>query len=57
MPLSRRMRLALFMLCLLGGAAAAHEIRPAVITVVFAPDNRYEATIVTNMEALLAGRR
>ena len=32
----------------------AHEIRPAVVTATFTPDNRYEVTIVANIEALLA---
>ena len=32
----------------------AHEIRPAVVTVTFAPP-RYEIDIATNLEAMLAG--
>ena len=35
--------------------AAAHEIRPAIVTAVFAPEQRYEITVVANLEALLAG--
>lgn len=34
--------------------ASAHEIRPAVVTVTFAPQ-RYQMEIVTNVEAMLAG--
>ena len=34
--------------------ALAHEIRPAIVTVAFTADNRYEITIVANIEALLA---
>jgi hypothetical protein len=33
----------------------AHEIRPAIVTAVFDDNKRYEITIVTNMETLLAG--
>jgi hydrogenase/urease accessory protein HupE len=49
-------RAGLLTLCLLTpGAALAHEIRPAVVTATFGSDNRFEVTVVTNMEALLAG--
>jgi hypothetical protein len=33
----------------------AHEIRPAIVTVSFAGETRYEITVVANLEALLAG--
>src|SRR5687768_15013662 len=39
---------------LLMGAAAAHEIRPAIVSATFTPE-RYEIAIVANLEALLAG--
>lgn len=35
--------------------AAAHEIRPAIVTVTFNPDASYQIEIVANMEAVLAG--
>ncbi len=38
----------------LAAVASAHEIRPAVVTVTFAPQ-RYQMEIVTNVEAMLAG--
>src|SRR5258707_8243314 len=38
----------------LAASAVAHEIRPAVVTVTFAPQ-QYQIEIVTNVEALLAG--
>ena len=44
--------LALLLAC---GAAAAHEIRPAVATLTLVPHGRYEITIVVNMEAVVAG--
>ena len=50
---SRLPLLAIFALAL--NTAAAHEIRPAIVTAVFTPDHRYEITIVANLEALLAG--
>lgn len=37
--------------------AAAHEIRPAIVTVSFPADGRYEIEIGVNLEALLAGVR
>ena len=43
------------MLAFTVNAAAAHEIRPAIVTAVFAPEHRYEITVVANLEALLAG--
>jgi hydrogenase/urease accessory protein HupE len=39
---------------LLMGVAAAHEIRPAIVSATFTPE-RYEIAIVANLEALLAG--
>jgi hypothetical protein len=42
-------------LLLFSGAAAAHEIRPAVATLELAPDGRYELAIVVNLEAVVAG--
>jgi hypothetical protein len=51
-----RHRLALFaMFASLSGPVAAHEIRPAIVTVSFPGDARYEVEISTNLEALLAG--
>jgi hypothetical protein len=44
--------LALLLVC---GAAAAHEIRPAVATLALAPNGRYEIAVVVNMEAVVAG--
>jgi len=44
----------LLMLLLVCGAAAAHEIRPAVATLTLVPDGRYEIVIVVNMEAVIA---
>jgi len=44
----------LLMLLLVCGAAAAHEIRPAVATLTLVPDGRYEIVIVVNMEAIIA---
>jgi len=40
---------------LLCGPVAAHEIRPAIVSVSFAGTERYEIEISTNLEALLAG--
>ena len=42
---------------MLGHAASslAHEIRPAVATLTLAPGERYEITIVVNLEAVVAG--
>jgi hypothetical protein len=51
--LSRLPLVAIFALAL--NSAAAHEIRPAIVTALFTPDHRYEITIVANLEALLAG--
>jgi hydrogenase/urease accessory protein HupE len=39
---------------LLIGTAAAHEIRPAIVSATFMPD-RYEIAIIANLEALFAG--
>jgi hypothetical protein len=48
-------RMALVLLCAISaGAAAAHEIRPAIATATFS-DGHYDIAIVANMEALLAG--
>lgn len=35
--------------------AAAHRLRPAIVTITFNPDRTYVATIELNMEAVLAG--
>ena len=47
-------RIALLLWFSLGAAAFAHEIRPAVVTVTFAPP-AYEIEISANLEAMLAG--
>lgn len=39
----------------LSAPAVAHEIRPAIVTVTFTGDARYDIEISTNLEALLAG--
>ena len=44
----------LIMAGLLIGTAAAHEIRPAIVSATFTPE-RYQIAIVANLEALLAG--
>ncbi len=36
-------------------ASDAHEIRPAVVTIMAAPDGGYEVVVALNIEALLAG--
>ncbi len=53
----RRFRILLFALTALGWpfASTAHEIRPAIVTVTFTADGRYQVDISANMEALLAG--
>lgn len=42
-------------LLLFAGAAAAHEIRPAVATLSLGPEGRYEIALVVNIEAVVAG--
>jgi hypothetical protein len=37
------------------GSVAAHEVRPAVATVIFEEDGRFELTVSLNLEAMLAG--
>jgi hypothetical protein len=37
------------------GSVAAHEVRPAVATVIFEDDGRFELTVSLNLEAMLAG--
>lgn len=36
-------------------AARSHEVRPAVVTLSLLPENRYELSIVANLEALMTG--
>ncbi len=40
---------------LVGSGAAAHRLRPAIVTITFNPDATYAATIDLNAEAILAG--
>jgi hypothetical protein len=47
--------IALGLLILICDCAQAHEIRPAIVSTNFNPDQRYDITIVANMEALLVG--
>lgn len=49
----QRVLAALFLLC--AGGASAHEIRPALVTVTFPAENRYEMELGVNLEAILAG--
>ncbi|CAN0496554.1 unnamed protein product, partial [Phaeothamnion confervicola] len=38
-----------------GFRAVAHEIRPAIASMTFSPDGRFEIAISANLEALIAG--
>ena len=51
----RNVLLALVLVMLASGSAAAHEIRPAVVTAAFGFGSDYTITVTANLEALLAG--
>lgn len=39
----------------LPSSAGAHQLRPAIVTITFNPDQTYDVTIALNIEALIAG--